>query len=114
MPAITPVVPGAIFPLEEGPCTWPLDLSCVADWETFPPAVQSAATAWATYILWSLTGRRYGPCSITIRPCGPRCIGPNGYLGGGVMYERRFDCDETQFRDSCDQWYPEITFSLAF
>jgi hypothetical protein len=41
-------------------------------------------------------------------------IGPNGYLGGGAAYERRFNCDNTQFRDSCDQWYPEITFSLSF
>lgn len=80
MPVIDPVVPGAVFPIEEGPCTWPLDLSCVADWESFPPAVQSAAASWATYILWALTGRRYGPCSIVIRPCGPRCAGPNGYM----------------------------------
>ncbi len=41
-------------------------------------------------------------------------LGPTGYLGGGVMYERRFNCDNNQFRDSCDQWYPEITFSLSF
>lgn len=41
-------------------------------------------------------------------------IGSNGYLGGGAVYERRFECDDTQFRSSCDQWYPEITFSLSF
>lgn len=41
-------------------------------------------------------------------------VGQNGYLGGGAMYERRFDCDEQEFRESCDQWYPEITFSLSF
>lgn len=41
-------------------------------------------------------------------------VGSNGYLGGGAMYERRFDCDEREFRESCDQWYPEITFSLSF
>lgn len=80
MPVIEPVAPGVVFPIEEGPCTWPVDLSCVADWDTFPPAAQSAAIAWATYILWALTGRRYGPCSIVIRPCGPRCAGPNGYM----------------------------------
>lgn len=89
MPAINPVTPGAVFPIEEGPCTWPLDLSCVADWASFPPAVQSAAQAWATYILWALTGRQYGPCSLVIRPCGPKCQGPTGYLtfpanAGGV------------------------------
>lgn len=79
MPVIDPVTPGAVFPIEEGPCTWPLDLSCVPDWGTYSPAVQSAATSWATYILWALSGRQYGPCSVTIRPCGPKCNFPSGY-----------------------------------
>ena len=80
MPVINPTTPAAVPPTEEGPCNWPLDLSCVPDWASVPPAVQSAATAWATYILWALTGRQYGPCSITVRPCGPKCLGPSGYL----------------------------------
>lgn len=80
MPVINPTAPAPVVSPDEGPCSWPLDLSCAADWDTFPPAVQSAATTWATYILWALTGRRYGPCSITIRPCGPKCGGNFGYL----------------------------------
>lgn len=80
MPVINFVVPSPAIPTEEGPCNWPVELDCAPDWATYPPGVQSAAAAWATYILWSLTGRRYGPCSITIRPCGPKCLGPNGYL----------------------------------
>lgn len=80
MPVIDPVPPGAVFPIEEGPCTWPIDLSCVPDWESFPDLARSAATSWATYILWALTGRQYGPCSIVLRPCGPKCGGGGGYL----------------------------------
>jgi hypothetical protein len=41
-------------------------------------------------------------------------IGDNGYLGAGAVYERRFSCDNDEFRSDCDQWYPEITFSLSF
>lgn len=80
MPVIDVVTPAGEFPLEEGPCSWAIETACVPDWDTMPPAVKSAATAWATYILWALTGRRYGPCSMTLRPCGPKCTGSFGYL----------------------------------
>ena len=80
MPVINPVFPAPSFPTEEGPCNWPIEFACAPDWASYPPGVQSAAVSWATYILWALTGRQYGPCSLTIRPCGPRCAGPNGYL----------------------------------
>lgn len=80
MPVINPAVPAATPVPDEGPCNWALDLSCCPDWTSYAPAVQSAATAWATYLLWSLTGRRYGPCSISVRPCGKPCPGFGGYL----------------------------------
>lgn len=80
MPVIDLVEPAGQFPLEEGPCSWALETACVPGWDTMDPAVRSAATAWATYILWALTGRRYGPCSLTLRPCGPKCQGAMGYL----------------------------------
>ena len=80
MPVINPAVPAQVVPSEEGPCNWALDLSCCPDWSTYTPAVQSAATTWATYILWALTGRQYGPCSISVRPCGKRCEGFGGYM----------------------------------
>lgn len=79
MPVINPAVPAQVVPSEEGPCNWALDLSCCPDWNTYEPAVQSAATAWSTYLLWSLTGRQYGPCSRSVRPCGRRCGGDGGY-----------------------------------
>lgn len=80
MPVIDPTPPAQTPTASEGPCNWPLELSCAPDWDTYPPAAQSAATAWATYILWALTGRRYGPCSVTVRPCGPKCGNVAGYM----------------------------------
>jgi len=79
MPVINPVTPAISVAPDEGPCNWALDTSCCPDWDTYLPAVQSAATTWSTYLLWALTGRRYGPCSITVRPCGRSC-GGGGYM----------------------------------
>lgn len=81
MPVIDVVVPGAVLPDDEDtPCNWTVDTLCVPNWSDVPPAVQTAATQWAVQILWALTGRQYGACSVTLRPCGPRCMGPNGYM----------------------------------
>ena len=79
MPVINVVDPSAVFPLEEGPCSWTLETACCPGWDELDENVRSVATAWATYILWALTGRKYGPCSLTIRPCGPKCDGSPGY-----------------------------------
>lgn len=80
MPVINPFAPPPVFPTEEGPCNWPVEVACAPEWDAYDPAVRDVSTAWATYILWALTGRQYGPCSLTLRPCGPRCGGPAGYL----------------------------------
>lgn len=80
MPVINPLDAEPSPLTEEGPCTWPLDTTCVAGWADYTPNVQAAATSWAVYILWALTGRRFGTCPTTIRPCGPACGGTGGYL----------------------------------
>lgn len=64
----------------EGPCEWPINTACCTDWDTYEPDVQAAATAWATYILWALTGRRYGGCPVTVRPCGGGCPRALGWM----------------------------------
>lgn len=79
MPVINVVAPGAVFPTEEGPCSWTVETSCCPDWDTMDPQVQSVAVAYATYLLWALTGRRYGPCSVLLRPCQSKCDGFTGY-----------------------------------
>jgi hypothetical protein len=62
------------------PCEWPLDTGCCPDWDTYDPAVQTAATDWATGILDALTGRRFSQCPVTVRPCGQRCQSWGGYM----------------------------------
>ncbi len=66
-----------------GPCfsSWDIDTSCCADfWATLTPAEQATATSVAVFTIWAATGRRYGPCPVTVRPCGPYCS-DNGIAG---------------------------------
>ena len=66
--------------IRTAPCTWPL-IGCEADGATCPhldgldavakAAVEEAATAY----LWNWTRRRYGLCSVTLRPCRDDCGG---------------------------------------
>lgn len=54
------------------PCAWTgINTSCCGEfWSELTPAEQTAATAAATFVLWAATGRQYGICDITVRPCG--------------------------------------------
>lgn len=80
MPVVNQVIPSPAESTEEGPCNWPIELACVPEWATYPPGVQSAAASWAVYILWALTGRQYGPCSVSLRPCSAKCGNVGGYV----------------------------------
>lgn len=83
MPVISPSVPVPGVPTgPAGPCDWTIDTSCCPDWGTYTNTVRDRATSWATYMLWVLTGRRFGTCSVTVRPCGTDCA----YYGGGMAY----------------------------
>lgn len=66
------------------PCSWDIDpkaLGC-CDFETWPDTVKATALALATSFMWGATGRRYGPCQFTVRPCQPkrRVPGFTGYV----------------------------------
>lgn len=56
-----------------GPCGWiiPAPLCC-DEWADLPAAVQSSAQDYAALILWAATGRQFGLCTVTVRPCGVR------------------------------------------
>jgi hypothetical protein len=78
------------------PCGWTVtSCGCGSSWDTHAPAAQARAQAMAAYIMWSATGRRYGPCEITVMPAG-MCAGtpgpdegyrvyPLGGAGGGLL-----------------------------
>ena len=73
--------------MSEEPCgPWPLNTDCCEEWDTFSPELQADATAWATSILWALTGRRFGACEVTYRPCGGGC-----HLGGYMTWPVQLD-----------------------
>lgn len=71
--------------IESGPCTWPdVTQLCCPDWDTVDPAIQTQALTYAKTILWSSTGRQFGLCELTVRPCGRICQNcPGGYYWGG-------------------------------
>lgn len=59
-----------------GPCSWniPDPTCCTAAWDATPPQVQAEARDYAALILWAATGRQFGLCQVSVRPCGmKRC-----------------------------------------
>lgn len=62
------------MPIQNGPCqAWPVDLCCDLPEDTEQAVIDRWALI-ATYVLWGLSGRRIGPCPITVRPCRRSCL----------------------------------------
>ena len=55
------------------PCSWDTDVSIVdcCDFSSYPVGKRTAALALAEHHMWAATGRRYGRCLVTVRPCQP-------------------------------------------
>lgn len=68
------------------PCNWTIDTSCCADWDTYSPELQTAAAEFGALSLWAATGRRFGACQRTVRPCHREtdCGGAGSYWSDGV------------------------------
>jgi len=61
-----------------GPCSdWPVIWNCPELVSTSSPTATGNAVTAATEILWALSGRRYGTCEITLRPCRKYCGNEN-------------------------------------
>lgn len=52
------------------PCSWDVDVSCDDNWGQYTNALQTSAAEFGALILWAATGRRFGLCQRTVRPCG--------------------------------------------
>lgn len=68
------------MPTPYGPCEpwsvkWPCDVSCES------PAVTGAAATFATETIWALSGRQFGLCTVTLRPCRRDCEGDSYWFG---------------------------------
>jgi hypothetical protein len=59
------------------PCSgWNLDVSgsgCCDSWGDYSENLQQAAMEYGAFTIWAATGRRFGLCPQTIRPCGRYC-----------------------------------------
>lgn len=67
-PPVPPTPPGT-----DEWCGWDVDPSTLCpDWDTYTEDQQALALNTAVTVMWAATGRRYGPCEITIRPCQSR------------------------------------------
>ena len=59
--------------LQVGPCDpWPIRPCC--DLTRYEEADVEFWTRVASSILWALSGRRWGPCPVTVRPCRRSCL----------------------------------------
>jgi len=78
MPVINPIPQTGLAPGQGanfGPCqTWPVQLLCDIPVEAAP--ITGYAIEMATDLLWSLTGMRFGLCTVTLRPCRRDCFDP--------------------------------------
>ena len=62
--------------LTTGPCTpWPVYWGqlCQDVVSTSSPTATGYAATTATHILWALSGRQFGTCPVTLRPCRENC-----------------------------------------
>jgi hypothetical protein len=65
-----------------GPCAdWPVTFTCDVSCEA--PEVTGQAIAAATEVVWALSGRQFGLCEVTLRPCRRDC-GDYPWPGSGL------------------------------
>lgn len=64
------------------PCDWPLvtELPCTALSDITDEALRDAIITTATSLLWNWTGRVFGLCEVSVRPCRKDCA-PSTYQG---------------------------------
>lgn len=62
------------MPLQIGPCEpWPVELCCDLPDDTDPDLIERWQSI-ASVTLWRLSGMRWGPCPVTVRPCRRACL----------------------------------------
>lgn len=112
---------------EMPPCGWQITPVCdAAEWDAFSAEVRQAATDYAAMIMWAATGRRYGVCETTVRPCRRDCEdcadgwfwadgGWLPYIANGVW--RNCWCGTgagcQSCRASCQVWLPGPVFAIT-
>jgi hypothetical protein len=79
-----------------GPCQpWAISDDCCDMPEEASQALIDTQNAVATQLLWAASGRRYGPCPVTIRGCAKRCLDaglPSPYKDGDGAWRNLAVC----------------------
>lgn len=57
------------------PCNFTVTTDCCDSWSEYTTELQTAAAEFGALVMWAATGRRYGLCERTARPCGRTCGG---------------------------------------
>jgi hypothetical protein len=70
------------------PCVWTIDTGCCPTWNDLSPEDKARAAQFGTDVMWGLTGRQFGTCPITVRPCFRN--GYNGYAMGVWWWDGTF------------------------
>lgn len=81
--AIVTVFEGNTIP--SFPCSLDVDTACCTEWGSYDTELQTAAAEYGALMIWAATGRRFGLCTKTVRPCGGGCCDGGG-LGGGYYW----------------------------
>lgn len=105
MPVINPTPPGPLAPDDSGPCSWPVDTTCLPNWPDDPAEWTTQhvlAVEIATDMLWRRTAGRYGLCPELIRPCRQRCT-PDRHGTGFLWDSTTFPGDPVT--DSRGRWF---------
>ncbi len=77
------------------PCGWEPDFTgcktgpCCPDLAEADPVIVELAGTIASHMIWALTGRQFGCCEITVRPCKPETCAPMN-LNDIVYWNSRF------------------------
>lgn len=70
-----------------GPCNdWTPIWTCPERVSTASPTATGYAVAAATEIVWALSGRRFGTCEITLRPCRRECYSDQWWANTGSIW----------------------------
>lgn len=92
-------------------CGWTVtQCGCGTCWDTYTPTIQANAEHLAGMVMWAATGRQYGQCEITVRPCVREALDPQyrtypvdwttlggsagPYTTGGVWHNGPIGCGE--------------------
>lgn len=64
-----------------GPCDLVATGECCPGWDNATPEQQARASALAAQFIYVASGRQYGQCPVTVRPCGDDCNDYSTYWG---------------------------------